>query len=130
MDFSTLVAETRTIDINHPVTLEPIGLKIDLLPTTSKQVRDVQRKHANENIKNRFKTTTAEKLEANALDILVAATAGWTWGEGADWKGGKPELTPENVREVYKKAPWIRKQVDEALGDDAEFFRDANASAD
>jgi len=69
------------------------------------------------------------------LSLLIAATASWTWGKDASgdeatFEGGKPEFTPDNVSRVYKKLPWIRKQVDEALGDDAEFFRGADTSAD
>lgn len=98
-------------------------------------MREIERKWANDNIRNRYKTVTAEKLEAKALDVLIAATAGWVWGKDASgeentFEGSKPELTPDNVRRVYKKLPWIRKQVDEALGDDAEFFRGVAGSAE
>lgn len=96
-------------------------------------MREVQRKMLNENLRNRGKVT-AEKLEANRLDVLVAATQGWEWGKDSEGKDGsfggeQLEATPENIRKVYK-VEWIRSQVDDALADDAAFFRGVDGSAD
>lgn len=130
MDISTIVETNRTVDILHPATHEPTGIKIEVAPMTSPAVKAVERKWANENYRTRFKTLTAEKAEAQRLDVLVAATAGWSWGGNTNFEGEKPDFTPENVRRVYRALPWLRRQVDDALGEDSEFFRSADNDAD
>lgn len=129
MDISSISAASSSVSIRHPSTAEPIGLTITLRPATSPEVKQVQRRITNDALKSRGKVT-AEKVEANRLDVLVAATEGWTWESDTTWDGEKPEANVENVRKVYKRAPWIKDQVDEALSDDAAFFRGTYGSAD
>lgn len=130
MDISSISAASSSVLIRHPSTTEPIGLTITLRPATSPEVKQVQRRITNDALKSRGKVT-AEKVEANRLDVLVAATEGWTWEGSTTWKNGeKPEASAENVRMIYKSAPWIKDQVDEALSDDAAFFRGTDGSAD
>jgi hypothetical protein len=131
MDLSSITASANTVEIRHPATSEPIGLTINLRPPTHPDVKAVNRKLMNETLKARGGKLTAEKLEANSMDRLVAATESFAWGAGADgepasWNGEKLEATHANVRNVYTKAPWIKQQVDEALGDEASFFRGAD----
>lgn len=121
MDIFSIKPSTATVDIRHPATQEPIGLTIRLLPMSDKAVKAVQRRNANELYRARGMKITAEKAEANRLDILVAAVEGWEWSGDASFNGEKLECTPENVRKVLK-VDWLREQVDEALGDDASFF--------
>lgn len=125
MDISSITSVTNEIQITHPVTAEPIGLTIRLLALSSPQVRAVERKFTNENLRSRGKVLTAEKLDANRMDVLVAATEGWEWAGDLTWHGEKPEATPAAIRKVYSEAPWIRSQVDAALSDEAAFFRTA-----
>lgn len=123
MDISSITPSTNELNILHPATSEPIGLTISLLPLTSPPVRDVQRRITNESLRTRGKGFTSEKLDANRLDILIAATQGFKWEGDANWNGEKPEATPQLVRKIYKEVPWIREQVDNALNDEAAFFR-------
>lgn len=125
MDISSITPTTREVVITSPANAEPIGLTIRLRPMTSPEVLRVKRDHTNSVLKNRGKHT-AEKIEANTLDTLVAATDGWSWIGDANFRGEKPEATPENIRRVYKDVPWIRDQIDAALGDEAAFFRGAD----
>lgn len=122
MDLSSITASNATVEIRHPGTSEPIGLTIHIRPAESREVREVRRRITNESIKSRARSITAEKAEANALDILVASVAGWAWGADLTWGGEKLECTPANVRRVLKEAPWIKAQIDEAFGDDARFY--------
>lgn len=129
MDISSISATAREVTIVSPATAEPIGLTISLRPATSPEVMIVKRRHTNEALKNRGKAT-AEKIEANSLDILVAATAAWNWTGDLNFHGQKPELTPETVRRVYKELPWVRSQIDDAIGDEASFFLGTEGGAD
>lgn len=123
VDLSSITATANTVEIRHPATAEPIGLTITLRPPTHPDVKAVNRKLMNETLKARNGKLTAEKLEANSLDRLVAATESFAWSGDASWNGQKLEATRENILTVYTKAPWIKTQVDEALGDEASFFR-------
>jgi hypothetical protein len=129
MDISSISAASSSVTIRNPSTSEPIGLTITLRHSSSAEVKQVQRRITNDILKIRGKLT-AEKVEANRLDVLVAATEGWTWEGETTWHGEKPDATADNIRKIYKQAPWIKEQVDEALSDDAAFFRGTEGIAD
>jgi hypothetical protein len=61
---------------------------------------------------------TAEELESSALDLLVKCVDGWKITLGGD----KPKCTEAKVREVFETLPWVREQVDAALGDAQAFL--------
>lgn len=124
-DISTIVAIERTIDILHPKTGAQIGLRITLRPDSHPKVREASRRAMNDRIAGRGKIT-AEKLEANRLDLIGSAVESWQWIGDATFEGEKPEATPDNVRKVLKKLPWLRDQIDKELGETEEFFRDAD----
>lgn len=124
-ELSTIVAAERRIDIKHPATDEPVGLAITILPDSHPQVRAASRKATNERMLGRGKVT-AEKLEAGRLDLLVASVGGWDWQGELTFHGEKPEFTDQALRKLLKELPWVGDQVDIALGDRAEFFRNAD----
>ena len=61
---------------------------------------------------------TAEEIEASALDLLVKCVSGWNITLG----GEQPDCTEAKVREVFEALPWVREQVDAALGDAQAFL--------
>lgn len=122
MDISSITATERTFEARHPSTQEPIGLRITLRPMSSPEVEKVRRKNANQRLSGRNQKVTAEQLEANATELLVAAVVNWEWDEGTTMEGEQPECTEQNVRKVLNSQKWIRDQVDQELADDAAFF--------
>jgi hypothetical protein len=122
MDLASLVAGKNTVDITHPKTGEPIGLKVTLRSSDAPEVKEVARKHLNDTLMLRGKTPSAEKVEARALDLMVASVESWEWAPGVTWGNEALECTPANVRRVLKDAPWIKRQLDVALGDEGAFF--------
>ena len=127
-DIATIVPTTRTIDILHPATKEPIGLRIDLRPESHPSVREAVRKITNDRLNLRGKLS-AERMEANRLDVLIASIDGWCWEGDTTFEGEKLAFAEPNVRKVLKKLPWIRDQVDIALAETEEFFRTAEGGA-
>jgi len=128
MDLSTLQPVARTIDLKHPATDENIGIRVTLLPDSDPKVKAVRRKRMDANLASRRQKFTSVQLENFTTDLLVAAIAGWEWGNDPDghpntFKGEVPEFTPENVRAVVKELDWFRAQIDRELGDDAAFFQ-------
>jgi hypothetical protein len=127
-DIATIVPTTRTIDILHPATKEPIGLRIDLRPESHPAVREAVRKITNDRLNLRGKLS-AERMEANRLEVLIASIDGWSWEGDTTFEGEKLAFAEPNVRKVLKKLPWIRDQVDIALAETEEFFRTAEGGA-
>ena len=114
------------LHLRHPVTDEllytsdkkPLG--IHLSSTESEDYKRVERKFTNQSLKaGSTKKLTAEKLESRSIELLSAATTGWTL-EGKD---GPIKFSKDAAVTVYAERPWIKKQVTEHLYDDANFLQ-------
>ena len=116
--------ETAVVEICNPNSGEPLGVKITLASPDSGKYRTaslaIQNRQLQYSMKNRGRSISAERLEENALELLIEATLDW---EGLVEDGRELACTPENVRRVYQNMPFIREQVDEFLGDRRNFFR-------
>lgn len=128
-DIATIVAAERAIDILHPATGEPIGLRITIRPESHPSVREAVRKTLNDRLSGRGKVT-AERLESNRLELVIASVGGWEWQGDTNFEGGKPEFAEPNVRKVLKKLTWIKDQIDKAIGETEEFFRGVDGEAE
>lgn len=126
-----LEVETRNqvVEINDPVTHEPMGLKITLRPQSSAEVQRVINKGKREirEAERRNKPTEAVE-EQVALDMFVAAIVDWEWDNAT--LGGTLDLDPldfteENVKAVLqsKKLAFIRRDLDKKLGADGDFLQ-------
>ncbi len=89
---------------------------------SSPKVKAAQNRMTNERLVKRSHKVTAESIEENGTKLIVSAVDGWEWQDDASFNGAKPEFTEANLRAVLK-IDWIRKQLDEELGDEASFFR-------
>lgn len=124
MDISSIQPKSRKIEIIHPTTEEPIGVRFFLLPDTDPKVKKVQRDIQNRQFNKRKGKITAEQIEANNMERLVSAVDGWEWyGEGVNFEGEIPEFTEENVRRVLKKVPFIKEQVMDEFNDREAFYK-------
>lgn len=128
-DISSIVAQGTEVVIRHPSTGEPIGLTITIRPDTHPEVVKVERMHTNENLRNRGKALTAQKLEARILDRLAAHTEDWKFEGDITISGEQPQCNAVNARKLYKDAPWIKNQVAEAVGEDARFYTGADGGS-
>lgn len=126
-DISSIVAAPRVVDIKHPASGAPIGLKVTLLPASDDKVQAAQRKLLNDRLQ-RFEKPSAEKMEQSKLLLLEAAVSDWRWEGELTFEGSKPAFTAANLRKVMTKLTWVRDQIDAELGNEAAFFEDsANA---
>lgn len=70
--------------------------------------------------KSRKATVMPEQMDADVIELLVAATVGW---RGVKAKGGaEVPYSPAAAAELYKAFPTIREQVDQAIGDRSNFL--------
>lgn len=111
------------VTIVHPVTGESTDMVITVMSMDSDEYRQIQLRLQNEQIKyarkNRGKTT-AERIQQEALDLLVAVTVGW---KGIEKDGAPYPFTPDNARWLYASLPFVKEQVDEFIGERRNFIR-------
>jgi len=111
------------IDIEHPVTRDPLGIRIKVLGRDSDAFAEIEEKRQREALeaaKQRKKPAdpiAAAKELAEA--VLVSCTVAW---EGVELDGVELDCTPANVKAVYYRFAWLRDQVDVAIGTRANFL--------
>lgn len=99
-------------EADAPVTITVVG-------TYSKTYRRVQNEQRAKNLKGRRAPLTPEQIDARGTEGLAACVLGWQ-GFTSD---GKPfPYSRDNAIALFQAAPWIREQVEEAMGDHAAFF--------
>lgn len=127
-DISQIGYVERTVAILHPATKEPIGVSVTLMSPDDKRMTRVKDKITNErlSLESKGKAFKADQVKANRNLILFTAMTGWEWEGEANWDGEKPDLTPKNVNDVFDRAPWFMKQVDDAFSELESFFTEAN----
>ena len=128
MDISKLDSGVAALEDGVPIPIKnaagkPTDIKFRIRSFESEPVKRVQRAFAEAVRRERRSdpnyTPTVEENEKLVLDMLCATVVSWSGIES----GGKPlEFTPDNLRMVLDKFPFIRRQVDRAAGDEARFF--------
>jgi hypothetical protein len=112
-----------TLTLRHPKTDAELPWQVMLLGADSEAYKDRAREFARARAarftKLRKMQISPEELEAEAIELLVVATTGW---QGMTRDGQPFEYSNDNARELYRKYPWIREQVDAAVGDRANFL--------
>ncbi|MHB2205071.1 hypothetical protein [Methylobacterium sp. CM6257] len=128
---TTATAEAgATMEVVHPATGAPLTqdggavVSITLAGQDSERYRKADRRIANKRLQassngQRVKLT-AEGIESDNLERLVACTIAWN---GIGWGGADKECTPENAREAYKRLPWLREQAEAFTADRANFLK-------
>lgn len=129
LDTSTASDKGAKIPILHPVSKEPVGINITILGKHSSTFRELVRDNINKRVKQEslaarrgkpLDPRTAEEIEREALEMLVACTMGWDSGPDKPYivfEDKKLEFSAQNALLVYSKLIWLREQIDEAIGD-------------
>ena len=123
LDTSEAAETGAVLDVLHPTENTPLGIKITLAGADS----DVYRKTVNKNVNKRVQRMkpgqslpfTAEEQEESGLNLLAVCTLAW---EGVVVEGEVLPCTKENAKMVYQRFPWIKEQVDQFIGDRANFL--------
>lgn len=129
-DLLTIQPSIRTLVVKHPATGEPVGLEIDIRSMDSPEVQAVERQLKTKALRSGRNTPSVDRLEEGEYMILHAVTAAWRWSKGMTLgEESDPPLTYENTTTLYKKAPWIKKQLNAEIGDESGFFLNAPGSS-
>lgn len=128
-DIATIKTTDRTIEILHPATREPIGIRVTLMSIDDERMTKIKRKITDRRLylEQRGKTFKAEEIEENKTEILFGAMTGWDWyapegGEQPTFHGKTPEFNRRDVSAVLTELTWFADQVNEAVGETQAFF--------
>lgn len=144
MDLATIKPSERTIEILHPATELPIGIRVSLLSIEDDRMKSIRRQITDNSLKLQAKNKAfkAEELERNQNMLMFTGTNGWEWynptGEEGD-KGYDPDAMPDfngeqlpynqkNFIAMAEEFYWFADQVQEAIGDTKAFFGNSNGS--
>jgi len=115
--------EGSEMPLLHPNTFEPLkdekGQKVflRLAGMDSAVYRKAQNAIANKRTKgSRMIKLTAERLEADSMEIICKCTLGWS--DNLKIKG----KAPKNAEEIYESAKWIKEQADTWIHDRANYL--------
>jgi hypothetical protein len=124
-------AEVQLTDLK---TGAPMDVFIKVLGTDSEEWRAVDNEWRNRRLKIAFKAQrsavrdadilTAEQSIAQGIRMLTAVTVGWRTGDTQtiSYRGEELACNPINVERIYTELPAVRQQVDEFIGDIANFI--------
>jgi len=119
LDVVSKANEGTTVDIVHPVTGDPLGIKVQVVGQDSDLYRKAQRKILNKRLNDKKFKTRAEELENEAIDLLAGCTVGW---EGIQEGETDIPFSVDAAKRVYREYPWMKEQVDMAIGDRGNFL--------
>jgi hypothetical protein len=136
MDLSLLqAAETAEFVPNHPISGDPLDIKIFLVGSDTAEFKALVRQRMASNLlkdqqtkgKNNAKDAArieAELMEAEkrSVDLLVKCTKGW---DNVEWEGKALKFSAENAAMLYSNPTlsWLREQVDKFIADRGNFIK-------
>lgn len=134
MDFNVEFVPVTKFQPRHPGTRLPMernGKPSFLLlygkdsPAFKKTYAAQRRRYLDEMAKTRGTYVQSDEArEADAMELLVACTAGW---ENAAYKGTE-EFSADLVKTMYAEQAWLKEDVDQYIGDRANFLAPSKTS--
>lgn len=144
MDLTSLKPTGRSIEIMHPVTEKPIGIRVGILPMEDPKLKELERQITDERMRlsQRGKAFKSAEMEKNYYMLLWHATTGWEWynptGEEGDddydadampdFEGEVPEYNQKNFMAVVKQLEWFGNQINTEIGDTKAFFSNSESN--
>lgn len=138
-ELTDLTTGERTLEILHPGTHLPLGVRVTLVHVDDERLERLKRAVTDESqrLASKGKFFKADDLHNNTERLMITAITGWEWynptGKPSDpeydvdalptFEGeASPECNPKNIKAIAKKLPWFKDQVQEAIGDLEGFF--------
>lgn len=110
--------------LRHPDTDELMDISLTLAGADSQRYRNASHKVQNRSLKRGKFKVTAEKVEANSLEILTACVVNWENVVDSELfpKDKAPECNEKNVLAFFKKHIWAKEQADAFIADRGNFL--------
>jgi hypothetical protein len=103
-----------------PIFITVLGADSDLYQTA---LRTQQRRRMERLARGKRTPITPEEIEEDALALLAGITTAWRTAPGVTLDGQAfPAFSQNAAKQIYQRFPWIREQVDQAMGDRANFL--------
>ena len=144
MDISALKPGERTVEIRHPATGLPLGVRVNVCSIDDERLKKLKREIMDERMKleQRNKSMKAEDIERNAQRLLFTAARGWEWynptgGEGDEgydadampfFNDEQPAFSQANFMQIIRQLPWFADQLHEEVGDTKSFFENSKTN--
>lgn len=138
MDIANLKPSERTIEMLHPATEKPLGIRIGLIAVTDPKMKSLRRQIQDQKNKAamRGKALKSVETEENQNRLLFGVMTGWEWynptgkpgDEGYDAEADatfhkeKPPFTQAKVYAVLNELEWFADQLVKELDDEQAFF--------
>ena len=103
----------------HPVSSEPLPVRIWLQGTDAPAYRAVVRRQIDQQIAEGKADLTAAEMEERHIQRLAAITLKW---EQVRYRGEDFECTMTNAERLYREQIWIREQVTRFTEDRSRFL--------
>lgn len=91
-------------------------------PTYRAKSTELQRARMNQMFRKKA-APDPDDAEKDALELLVAATRGFSGSANPLGGDGPLDFNTENVRRLYRERPQVREQIDRAINTRANFLR-------
>jgi len=126
------------VELYHPATNEDLGIFITILgkdsDTFQKISRQQNKKRMERMSKNGFRAgkvtaPSQEEIDADNLEMITACSISWRTSEEDEEKATilfNGEDLPFSIgaaKKLYSARPWIKEQIDIAIGDRANFIK-------
>ena len=115
------------VRIYHPGTNEDLDITINVLGKDSDEFQKVSRAQSKKRLakmnKGGFRSSGMvfpEEIEQDGIQLLAACTRAW---KGVVIDGKEVACNLDNAVMVYERFPWLKEQVDTAIGDRANFIK-------
>lgn len=122
------------VELKHPVTQASLGIFWKIVGSDS----DTFKAHIKETLNARLRqealakkrgkelpVRTIEEIEAEGIDLLLICSLGWRTVDSntIPFDGQQLEFNIPNAKTVLKRLPWVKTQIDEAMGDLENFMK-------
>jgi hypothetical protein len=133
LDLTAMQDEAATMDVLSPIDRSQLyaadgktPMQIGLLGLESSTAEAIKKKARDRQRKRLGRPMTDAETTAYLIELYTALTK---WWRGVEWKGEPLECTPANIAMLYRVRPWLRGQVGEFMGENANFLTPAASSS-
>ncbi|MEP3245065.1 MAG: hypothetical protein ABJN40_12965 [Sneathiella sp.] len=119
LDVSTSAEQGAVLTLHHPVTKDPLPVKIWLQGTDASAYRTAVRRQVDDQIAAGKADLSAAELEERHIERLAAVTLKW---EHVTYHGQSLDCSVANALTLYREQIWIREQVTYFVEDRTRFW--------
>jgi hypothetical protein len=143
-DIAAIQPQERTIEIMHPVTELPLGLRVTMIGVDDPRLSTMRRSITDNQLRAQAKGKAPkfEEMNDDMVNMLSRAVIKFEWynptgapgddGYDADalpsYNGEQPDCNPKNVRGMLEMLPWFKDQVREAFDEKKAFFNNSKSN--